>query len=95
MLSRFDRPLNVLVGLGTPRRLSGPAEALAFLHELPDALRDEAYEVTLAACREAVQGLGDPKQAYDILCAFARRRAIYVEDMLPERPGGPFEQIAA
>lgn len=80
MSASFSRPVTVLVGLGLPRRIEHAGAALEFLLEQPLSARDEAFEATVAACRDALGGRVDTAEAYDVLCAFARRRDIYLDD---------------
>jgi len=87
MNASFQRPITVLVGLGVPRRLETAGDALAFLLEMPHRARDEAYEATVSCCRDALSGLAEAEQAYDIVSAFARRMGIYVEDVFVDITG--------
>jgi hypothetical protein len=80
----FSRPVAVLVGLGFPRQIDGPAAGLAFLDTQPGPMRDLAFEATRHALEEALCGAGDTEEARDVLCAFARRRGMLIEDGLPE-----------
>lgn len=84
MNAAFRRRITVLVGLGTPRSIESAGEALAYLLELPSGARDEAFEATVAACRDALRGLCDADEARDVFCAFARRRDVYMEDVPTE-----------
>ena len=80
MTAQFERPVTVLVGLGIPRRLADVNAALSFLEELPTGSRDEAHEATVSVCRDVLSGTADIAMAYDLLCAYARRRDVFIED---------------
>ena len=72
----FPRPISILAGLGFPRQIESVGKALAFLEEYPKLMRDEAYEATREACRDALAGTATAEAAHDIFCAFTRRRGI-------------------
>lgn len=94
MHDAFSRPINVLVGLGFPRRIRGAGDAIAYL-EQHAALRDEAYEATLDACRAALSGQLAIDEACDIFMGFARRRQVLVDEALPETMTGDLPARAA
>ncbi len=96
MSASFARPVTVLVGLGLPRPIQNPGAALAFLLEQPLSARDEAYEATVATCRDALAGRAEMAEAYDIVCAYARRRGMYLEDaFVDQQPVDTGHQLAA
>lgn len=82
--SRIHRPVTVLVGLGFPVRISDARSALEWLESEPAAVRDEAYDATRAACRDAIAGTEgveiDTGEALDVITAYARRRGILLDD---------------
>lgn len=81
----FPRPVTVLAGLGFPRRIEDAGEALAWLEGESEATRDEAYDATCAACRDALGSNGievEADEAYGVFTAYARRRGILIEDEL-------------
>lgn len=81
---RSHRPVTILVGLGYPLRIRDARGALEWLESEPAAVRDEAYEATCAACRDAVSGTDgveiETGEALDVVTAYARRRGILLED---------------
>ena len=79
----LPRPVSVLLGLGHPHRIDTVDAALGFLQELPSPLRDEAHAATLATCIDALRGVATAEEAHDVFSAFARRRAILVEEEWP------------
>jgi hypothetical protein len=85
--TRSPRPVSVLVGLGFPIRIGNAHEALEWLEAEPAAVRDEAYDATCAACRDAVTGTEgveiETGEALDVVTAYARRRGILLEDDAP------------
>jgi len=87
---RSHRSVTILVGLGYPLRIRDARDALEWLESEPAAVRDEAYEATCAACRDAIAGADgveiDPGEALDVVTAYVRRRGILVEDDVPARP---------
>ena len=80
MSNAFLRPVTILVGFGYPRRFLEARQALAWLEEQPPMLRDEAFHATRAACRDAIAGTADVAEVEAVLCAYARRRGMLVED---------------
>lgn len=76
----FIAPVTVLVGLGFPRRIESVLDAISFLDEQPEMLRDEAFYATYDACRDALAGVESVADARDVFCALARRRGVLVED---------------
>ncbi len=74
----------VLVGLGSPRRIDNVMTALAFLEDYPRMLKDEAFQATRSACLDALAGTTSTEEAYDVFCAFARRRRILIDDPVQE-----------
>jgi hypothetical protein len=80
----FPRTLWIHVGLGFPRNISCARDAIAYLDEVPRLMRDDAYAVTRQACREALAGMLSPDEAYDMMCAYARRRGVLLDDAVME-----------
>lgn len=84
---RSHRPVTILVGLGYPLRIRDARGALEWLESEPAAVRDEAYDATCAACRDAVMGAEgveiETGEAMDVVTAYARRRGILLEDDAP------------
>jgi hypothetical protein len=79
----FEMPVIILVGLGFPCRIRSANAALVYLEGRPIGERDEVWEATLAACRDAVTGVTTAEEARDVFMAFARRRDILAEEQLP------------
>lgn len=86
-LARPRPSVTVLVGLGFPIRIANAREALEWLESERNSVRDEAYEATCAACRDAIAGAEgveiDTGEALDVVTAYARRRGILLEDDMP------------
>ncbi len=81
----FASPIVVLVGMGFPLEIRSVMDALRYLDGQPALLRDEAFEATYGACRDALNGQASVAEARDVLCALARRRGVLVEEM-PTQP---------
>lgn len=84
MLHKFSRPVSILVGLGFPREVDSVDKAFAFLEEYPLLLRDESYQATRDACLDVFSESATTEEAYDVFCAFARRRGLLIEATLPD-----------
>ena len=80
----FASPIVVLVGMGFPLEIRSVMDAVRYLDGQPVPLRDEAFEATYGACREALNGKASVAEARDVLCALARRRGVLVEEMSPQ-----------
>jgi hypothetical protein len=76
----FRRPVTILAGLGHAHRITSAAEALVFLEGYPTRLRDEAYQATIEACREALAGVAETQEAHDVFSAFAHRRGMLLDE---------------
>ncbi len=87
---RFSRPIEVLVGLGFPRRVASPRAALDYLDQIPLLLRDEVYHATRDACVDALAGRCGADEANDVFAAFVRRRG----DLLGEHPTAAVESVS-
>ncbi|MGN6304845.1 MAG: DUF982 domain-containing protein [Mesorhizobium sp.] len=79
----FSTPVTILVGLGFPCKIRSAKCALAYLDDRPACERDEAWEATVAACRDALADRATTEETRNVFTAYARRRDILVEDTLP------------
>jgi hypothetical protein len=79
--------VTILAGLGHAHGIASAAEALMFLEGYPTRLRDEAYQATIEACRDALTGAAEAQEAHDVFSAFAHRRG-----MLLDEPMKPFSR---
>ncbi|GLS31356.1 Protein of unknown function [Mesorhizobium albiziae] len=95
MLRKFCHPVSIIVGLGFPRQIDSVDRAFAFLDEYPQLLRDEAYEATRDACLDVFSGSATTEEAYDVFCAFARRRGILIDPTPSDITEGNRDQLAA
>lgn len=80
----FQHPVTVLVGLGFPRAITTVHEAIAYLDEVPRMMRDEAYQATCDACRDALTQRCSAQEAHDVFAAYARRRSVLVNEPFPQ-----------
>jgi hypothetical protein len=78
---RFEEPVTVLVGLGSPVRVESVMDAYALLREWPAAGRATGHSLVLKACRAALAGEIDAETVRAMLFAFARRSDVLVPDM--------------
>ncbi|HEY6633715.1 MAG TPA: DUF982 domain-containing protein [Rhizobiaceae bacterium] len=76
----FASPIVILVGMGFPVEIRSVMDALRYLDGHPASIRDEAFEATYGACRDALDGNSSVSEARDVLCALARRRGVLVEE---------------
>lgn len=76
----FASPIVVLVGMGFPLEIRSVMDAVRYLDGQPAVLRDEAFEATYGACRDALDGKAPVSEARDVLCALVRRRGVLVEE---------------
>jgi hypothetical protein len=95
MLHKFSRPVSIIVGVGFPRQIDSVDRAFAFLDEYPKVLRDEAYQATRDACVEVFSGSATAEEAYDVFCAFARRRGILIDPTSLDVTGRNRSRLAA
>jgi hypothetical protein len=77
----FASPIVVLVGMGFPLEIRSVMDALRYLDGQPALLRDEAFEATYGACRDALESRASVAEARDVFCALTRRRGVLVEEM--------------
>lgn len=77
----FASPIVVLVGMGFPLEIRSVMDALRYLDGQPALLRDEAFEATYGACRDALESRVSIAEARDVLCALARRRGVLFEEI--------------
>ncbi|MGN6145264.1 MAG: DUF982 domain-containing protein [Mesorhizobium sp.] len=79
----FSAPVTILVGLGFPCKIRSAKCALAYLDDRPACDRDEAWEATVVACRDALADRTATEETRNVFAVYARRRNILVEDTLP------------
>ncbi|MGN6142288.1 MAG: DUF982 domain-containing protein [Mesorhizobium sp.] len=79
----FSTPVTILIGLGFPCKIRSAKSALAYLDDRPTCDRDEAWEATVAACRDTLADRTTTEETRNVFAAYARRRDILVEDTLP------------
>ena len=84
--TRFRKPVDILVGLGFPRRIESAMEACILLQDWPYGERNRAHAVALNACKAAIAGDIDPKMARATFRAFADRGGILISSEMPSAP---------
>lgn len=82
--AEIKRPVTIVAGLGLPRQIGSVSEAIMFLNEYPFARRDEAYDATVEACRDALAGKVSEAQAMETFTALARRHGYLLADIVPD-----------
>jgi hypothetical protein len=76
MSNVFHEPVTVLVGLGFPRRIDGPLDAVIFLNDVPDSARTSAHSMALKACKAALTGEIEAETARGAFRAYAQKQDI-------------------
>ncbi|RYG64040.1 DUF982 domain-containing protein [bacterium] len=79
-LSNFREPVRILVGLGFPRDIRGPLDALVYLDQVPAGARNGAFTMASNACRAALLDEIDLETARSTFEAYARKHDL----LLPE-----------
>lgn len=79
-ITRFERPVTVLVGFGFPRDIESVAQAYQFLLDWPVSARKAAHTIAIKACKAALGGEIDAEMARAAFVAFAQRNALLVPD---------------
>jgi hypothetical protein len=75
-LTRFNKPVSILVGLGHPAKIHSAKQAYEFLSETPTIAAKKAQSVALKICKAALNGEIDAETARSAFVAFAERSAI-------------------
>jgi hypothetical protein len=74
----FEKPVRVWVGLGFPRQINTVVDAYQFV--LDWCGNSPEQKAAQRACRAALAGEIDAETARGVLMAFARKKAILIED---------------
>ena len=77
--TRFEKPVEIFVGLGFQRPVRSAMEAYKILSDMPGTSR--AKEIALKACRAAIAGEIEPETARAAFVTFARRNDILAPAM--------------
>ena len=80
MIGAFERPIVLFVGLGFPRQVNNPLEAVQVLEEMPARYNVPAHAAAIKACRAAIAGEIEPDTARGSVEAYAKARGMLVED---------------
>ena len=84
MLTAFERPVTVFLGLGFPRQIDDAAEALGVLSELSASSHGPAHAAAMKACRAAMNGEIDAETARGVFEAFVRARGMLANEAVAE-----------
>lgn len=76
--TRFRKPVDILVGLGFPRRIESAIEGYILLQDWPHGDRSRAHSIALNACKAAIAGEIDPEMASATLRGFADKMGILI-----------------
>ncbi len=89
--TRFEKPVEIFVGLGFRRPVRSAMEAYTLLSDMPGA--SHAKEIALKACRAAIAGEIDPETARATFVTFARRNDILApaEPIFDRAPGHAYQ----
>lgn len=68
----FSQPVRILVGLGFPREIRSPLDALVYLDDVPTQARNGAHTMALKACKAALMGEIEADTARGTFEAYAR-----------------------
>lgn len=79
-LTRFNKPVSILVGLGYPAKVYSAKQAYEYLSETPTIAARNVQSVALKVCKAAMNGEVDPETARSAFVAFAERSAILAPD---------------
>lgn len=76
MSELFHRPVQILVGLGFPKTIRSPLDAIIYLNDVPEMARTPAHEVALNACKAALMGDIEAETARGAFLAYASKQDI-------------------
>jgi len=93
-ITRFDKPVSILIGLGYPAKIHSAKQAYEFLSETPAISAKKAHSVALRACKAALEGEIEPETARSAFIAFAKRNAILLPEALPAEADTPAFQCS-
>lgn len=78
----FKRPVILFVGLGFPRALNTPMDALQVLNELPSSYYGPAHTSAVKACRAAIEGSVEPEVARGVVEAYVKARGLLADELI-------------
>jgi len=78
----FKRPVVLLVGLGFPKALYTPMDALQMLNELPPSSHGPAHTAAIKACRAALEGSVDAETVRGVVEAYAKARGLLADELI-------------
>ena len=88
----FERPVNILTGLGHPASVRSVMQAYRLLVDWPYSGRDTTHTFALNACRAALNGEVEPETARIPFVAFADKHHLLAPDseafLAKDRPRG-------
>lgn len=82
MIGTFKRPIIIFVGLGFPRELNTPMDALEALNELPSRYCGPAHTAALKTCRAAIEGSVDAEIARGVIEAYFQARGLLAQELI-------------
>jgi hypothetical protein len=72
----FREPVRISVGLGFPRGIRSPLDAVIYLNEVPPPARNNGHTMALKTCKAALMGEIEAETARGAFEAYARRQDI-------------------
>ncbi len=88
----FDRPVNILTGLGHPASVGSVMQVYRPLVDWPYSGRDTTHTFALNACPAALNGVVEPDTARISFVAFAAKHHLFAPDgeafLANDRPRG-------
>ncbi|MGX1500016.1 hypothetical protein ACSSV1_005081 [Labrenzia sp. MBR-25] len=86
----FEKPVNLLAGIGYPANIETVLQALAFLEDWPVAERDASHKIALDACQAHLLGHVEAETVCSLFREFAKRHDLLVSDPHVSR----YQQVA-
>lgn len=80
-LNAFREPVRILVGLGFPRDIHCPLEALVYLNETPASSRNGAHTMAVKACKAALLDEIETETAHGTFEAYVRKHDLLAPDI--------------
>lgn len=81
MHDMFHKPVRILVGVGFPKNISSPLDAVIYLDGVPMSARDHSYMMAQRACKAALFGEIEAETARGLFEAYADKHAILAPEM--------------
>ena len=93
----FYKPVRILIGLGFPKDISSPLDAIVYLDSVQQSARDYSHTIASRACRAALTGEIEAETARGLFEAYATKQSILAPEMdevVAARSVGPNTSVA-